>query len=1440
VNILFVNYGSFTTNSLNHIGGFAHWLCTQGHACVVAVPDEKESVKVVPDPLFIPATFDEVLARPNLFPDGRPADLIHAWTPREVVRHFVFAYQRLTPARLVVHLEDNEEYLTATYTGRPFADLCQLDDIALEKILPAALSHPLHHRHFLRLADAATVIVDRLRRFVPAHVPVTVLSPGVDTALYHPQPPDTALRAELGLRADERVIVYTGSVTFANEAEMRDLYLAVRLLNERGTPTRLLRTGFTRPEFAASFGFDPATFVVELGFVEKARLPRLLALADVLVQPGRAGDFNDYRLPSKLPEFLSMGRPVVLPAANLGAELADGREALVLQTGTPEEIAAACDRVFADPGLAAILGRNAAAFARVRFDPVANSGRLAGLYASLAAAPVSTGWQSLTATSAGEFSLVARTIAGLVATHPAEAAAAARDLAVGVRRLEDVLGRHFEEERHLLAAEHDQHKLTRQHAANLQAIVDNLENRVKLTDQHVGNITHELADARGRLARTETKLAHSDKLLASSRQQLTALDADHAAALGRIAELAEQLRLTQQHAENLTRELADARARLARTEAKLAISDKLLTAAREQLATLDADHAVALARLAELDDLLRLTKQHAGNLDELRAALQRRIGELHDQCLHLERTIFARDALIAERDRAIAQRDAKVRTMQRSFSWQATAPLRWLRRKLLDPWRQGPRNVTAPAEAVAVTPPPPPTAAPPTVTAPVAPPAALLPPLAPASPAAPGRATNVAPPVNFVYSVDQPQSWSLPPRQAVVRGWCFADDGRKLTGVRAVLPGRTVAGTYGFKRLDVLAAVRQKPQAEFCGWRVDLPFAVDDKLLDLEVADEAGQWHRFFHTGLRIGEGLGQLDLTNYEKWLEVFDRHTPERRREQTDHAARLPRQPLVSVVVPVYNTPEKWLVRAVESVRNQTYPRWELCLADDASSQPHVRPLLEQFAAAEPRIKVTFRPQNGHISAASNSALALATGDYVALLDHDDELHPAALYEVAVALNARPDADYLYTDEDKIDEDGRRFEPYFKPDWLPDLFSGQNYTSHLSTYRTILVREVGGFRRGFEGSQDWDLALRVIERTTSARIVHIPKVLYHWRAIPGSTAMELAEKNYPVEAARRALSEHFSRLGETVDLVPVPGDHWRVRRPVPAPAPLVSLVIPTRNHLKFLRRCVDSILDKTTYPNFEVLIVDNGSDDPDALAYLATLEGGTHPLLRPHHTARVLRYAAPFNFSAINNFAVRQAAGEIVGLLNNDLEVITPDWLDEMASQAVRPAIGCVGAMLYYPNDTIQHAGCVLGLGGVAGHAFRDFPRGTEGKFNRARLVQNYTAVTAACLLVRKAVYEAVGGLDERDLSVAFNDIDFCLKVHAAGYRNLWTPFAEFYHYESASRGSDDTPEKAERFRLEVETMLRRWGPAFQRDPAYNPNLTLEHTDFSLASPPRPATWA
>ncbi|HXV79371.1 MAG TPA: glycosyltransferase family 2 protein [Candidatus Binatia bacterium] len=564
-----------------------------------------------------------------------------------------------------------------------------------------------------------------------------------------------------------------------------------------------------------------------------------------------------------------------------------------------------------------------------------------------------------------------------------------------------------------------------------------------------------------------------------------------------------------------------------------------------------------------------------------------------------------------------------------------------------------------------------------------------------------------------------------------------------------------------------------------------------------------------------------------YWRWSKAFDTLTDRDRVAIKQHIGRLHYTPLISVIMPVYNTPEAWLRRAIESIRSQLYPNWELCIADDASSKPHVKSILQEYEAKDARIKVTFRDVNGHISAASNSAIEMARGDFIALVDHDDELREHALYIVVTELNAHPELDLIYSDEDKIDEKGRRYDPYFKPDWNPALFLGQNFVSHLSVYRTRIVREIGGFRAGYEGAQDWDLATRVIEAIPPSHIRHIPHVLYHWRAIRGSAALAMDEKNYVNEAQRKTLQSHFDRIGQEVEILPAAEHYWRIRYPIAEPLPMVTLIIPTRNGHVLLRRCVESIYQKTTYRNFELIIVDNQSDDPDTLNYLVQLE--------KKEEIRILRYDAHFNYSAINNFAVKHARGEIVGLLNNDLEVITPDWLDEMVSHAFRPEIGAVGAMLYYPNDTIQHAGVILGVRGVAAHAYCRQPRGYNGIASRAALCQNLSAVTAACLVVRREVFEKVGGLDEIHLAVAFNDIDFCLRVREKGYRNIWTPYAEFYHDESASRGYEESPEKLDRFEKERDHMKRRWGELLLNDPAYNPNLALDRETFTLAFPPR-----
>nr|WP_246121003.1 glycosyltransferase [Luteimonas granuli] len=589
-----------------------------------------------------------------------------------------------------------------------------------------------------------------------------------------------------------------------------------------------------------------------------------------------------------------------------------------------------------------------------------------------------------------------------------------------------------------------------------------------------------------------------------------------------------------------------------------------------------------------------------------------------------------------------------------------------------------------------------------------------------------------------------------------------------------------------------------------------------------------------FARGLRHGGDVAYARYTaatlpegdDYAAWVrdhDTLDAAAIERLRGTVD---ALSARPLVSILLPVYRTPERWLRRCLDSVLAQVYPDWELCVADDASASPQVRSVLEEYARRDPRIRVTFRERNGHISAATNTALEMARGDYVALLDHDDELRPHALLEMVAALGANPRWRLVYSDEDKISGKGERFDPYFKPDWNYELLLAQNCICHLGVYDTALVREVGGFREGFEGAQDWDLALRCVERLRPDEIGHVPKVLYHWRAIAGSTALGLDHKDYAGGAGMRAVEEHLERTGQRARVRANRAGHLEVHRAVPSPAPRVSLIIPTRDRVELLRTCVRSILDRTDYPDYEILVVDNQSSEPATLEYFRSLEAEPR--------VRVLAYDAPFNYSRINNFAAEQATGAIIGLVNNDIETIGPEWLGEMVGQVVRPEIGAVGAMLRYPDDTIQHAGVVLGIGSVAGHAYTGRPAGYEGQCGRALVAQEVSAVTAACLLVRKEVWDEVGGLDER-LVVAFNDIDFCLRLLDAGYRNVWTPYATLYHHESASRGYEDTPEKMARFQGEVAIMRARWGDALLHDPAYNPNLTLTGAPFELAFPPR-----
>ncbi|HAY4437418.1 TPA: glycosyltransferase family 2 protein [Escherichia coli] len=566
------------------------------------------------------------------------------------------------------------------------------------------------------------------------------------------------------------------------------------------------------------------------------------------------------------------------------------------------------------------------------------------------------------------------------------------------------------------------------------------------------------------------------------------------------------------------------------------------------------------------------------------------------------------------------------------------------------------------------------------------------------------------------------------------------------------------------------------------------------------------------------------LPSLDYEEWIETVETPSLPDKGDVKVILETMQKPPLISVVMPVYNPEEVYLRACIDSVLEQSYPYWELCIADDKSPKEHVQRVLREYEAKDPRVKVVYRQQNGHISAASNSALQIATGEFVALLDHDDALPEHALLFMAQTIHSQPNARILYSDEDKLNAKGERFEPHFKSDWNPDLFFSQNYVSHLGVYHHDLLKKISGFRLGVEGSQDQDLLLRCLPHVQADQIVHIPRVLYHWRTVEGSTALASGEKSYTTDAGIKALQDYFAtrQPGVKVEAGRVPNT-YRVCYPIPEPAPLVSLLIPTRDRRSLTETAVRSILEKSTYTNYEILILDNGSVEAETLEFFSQIQ-------EEDHRVKVLAYDYPFNYSAINNFGARHAKGTIIGLINNDIEVINPEWLTEMVSHSLRPEIGCVGAKLYYPNDTLQHGGVILGIGGVANHSHKHFSRTHPGYFARLVCTQNYSAVTAACLLIRKEIFDAVEGLDEENLKVAFNDVDFCLKVREAGYRNLWTPYAELYHYESISRGIEDSPEKIARFTGEVDFMKAKWGTHLEIDPFYSQNLTKTKEDFSI----------
>jgi glycosyltransferase involved in cell wall biosynthesis len=532
---------------------------------------------------------------------------------------------------------------------------------------------------------------------------------------------------------------------------------------------------------------------------------------------------------------------------------------------------------------------------------------------------------------------------------------------------------------------------------------------------------------------------------------------------------------------------------------------------------------------------------------------------------------------------------------------------------------------------------------------------------------------------------------------------------------------------------------------------------------------------------------------------------------------------KPKISIILPVYNPPIEYLKKAVESVLDQLYENWELCISDDNSHDPQIKRLLTVYAARDNRIKVIFRERNGHISANSNSALSLATGDFVALLDHDDLLTPNSLFEVAKYINEHPGVQFLYSDEDKIDDNGTLSSPYFKPDWSPDKLLANNYITHLAVIDRSLIEKVHGFREGFEGSQDYDLFLRIVEHTD--KIGHIPKVLYHWRIHQASVASEGDfAKPYAYIAGKKALEEalirrktpgtiQYSRLRGTYQVV------YEVKA-----YEKVSIIIPTKDQVLLMKNTIDSIIELTDYPDYEIIVLNNNSSTKEFFDLMKeyTVKYGD--------IFRCIDATFPFNFAKLMNVGVSVSNGAYVLMLNNDVEILQKDWITRMVSFAQQKRIGVVGVRLLYPDDHIQHAGTIVGLGGVAGHLLVGVHKDNPGYYGCLHLTSNYAAVTAACMMCRKETYEELDGMDEL-LEVEYNDVDFCLKFTDAGYYNVFMPDVTLYHYESVSRGHPhQTKASYERHVREVAYFKKKWEKYICNDPYYNPNLSYDSADFRI----------
>lgn len=556
-----------------------------------------------------------------------------------------------------------------------------------------------------------------------------------------------------------------------------------------------------------------------------------------------------------------------------------------------------------------------------------------------------------------------------------------------------------------------------------------------------------------------------------------------------------------------------------------------------------------------------------------------------------------------------------------------------------------------------------------------------------------------------------------------------------------------------------------------------------------------------------------------YGPWYEQY---IPTREELEKQRKKKWNYGPKISIIVPAYKTPEAFLRQLMDSLLAQTYANWELCIANASPEDASMEYVLKEYAKKDSRILWKKLEENKGIAENTNEAFAMATGEFAGLLDHDDLLAPNALYEVAKALETEPDIDVLYTDEDKVrgDEVLEHFQTHLKPDFNIDLLRSNNYICHFFVVRKSLLEKTGGFRREYDGAQDYDFIFRCTQ--AAGKIHHIPEILYHWRTHQSSTADNPESKLYAFEAGKRAIEENLRQNG-LIGEVSHTKDYgfYRVKYPVQG-EPLVSIIIPNKDAKEDLEKCIQSILEKSSYTNYEILIVENNSTGEEIFSYYKELSENSR--------IRLLRWKREFNYSAINNYGAKKAKGDYLLFLNNDTEVISPDWIEEMLGFCQRPDTGIVGARLYFGNNTVQHAGTVIGIGGIAGHMFTDMPRERSGYMHKAAIIQDLSAVTAACMMVKRQVFDEVQGFEEQ-LSVAFNDVDFCLRVREKQYLVVYDPYVELYHYESKSRGAEDSKEKVRRFQSEIEFMRCRWETLLKKgDPYYNKNLSLVKWNYSL----------